>query len=141
MIFVILTGLALIVAIVIFLFTTLWYSKFLFGKIAMNSHINKDSKTCSKKANIAEFLSSFLLAIGVVIVFAPFNFYFGLINGGIIALTILLPMFISQYVWSDINIKQALVFALHRFFQVIIAFAIAGAVNSFIYPLIAEKFM
>lgn len=137
MIFLTLFGLSVTVAIVIFLFTVLWYTKLFKNQSRDFIELRPDFNV--KKAFMVEFLSSFLLAVAVVVIFAPFNLYFGLINGAIIAISIMLPIAISKFTWQETSFKLLLTQTFHRFFQVIIAFSLTGALNSIVFPFLASR--
>jgi hypothetical protein len=131
MIFAALLLVAFIIALVIFGFSVAWYSKFLFKDAIFKT---LESKLTIKKNLLIEFLSSLLLSLAIVVIFAPFNFYFGLINGALLCFGILLPIAISIANWSEDSLKLAVIKTAHRFFQIIIAFVLTGLLNQLMMP-------
>jgi hypothetical protein len=135
MIFIYLVLLSVFISLIVFGFSHLWYSKFLF-----RSSIEEvlKSKTSIRKNLLVEFLSSLLLALGTVIIFAPFNTYFGFINSLLICFGIVLPFAISIANWSEDNFKLVVIKTLHRVLQINIAFILSGLLNQLMMPYIAN---
>lgn len=131
MIFISLILVALLVAIIVFGFSVFWYSKFLFRSSIESMLKNKISL---KKNLLIEFLSSFLLAIGTVVIFAPFNPYFGLINSLLICIGIILPFAISIANWGEEDFKLVAIKTLHRFLQITLVFILSGLFNQLMMP-------
>lgn len=131
MIFAVLLLVAFVVALFVFGFSIFWYSKFLFKDAILKTLENKPK---IKKNLLIEFLSSLLISLTTVVIFAPFNFYFGLINGALLCFGILLPIAISIANWSDDTLKLAVIKTAHRFFQIIIAFVLTGLLNQLMMP-------
>lgn len=131
--YLILVGLAILIALILFIFDSIWYSKFLFGAHYTKKHENM------KVALAVEFLSCFLFAIGAMVVFIPFDLYIGFDLGLIIALTIIFPFAISEAVWKEGSSFKTLVASLlHRSLQMILTFTLAGAANSFLFPMVSN---
>ncbi len=128
----IILGVSFAVALVVFLFSMLWYSKFLF-KSTLDA-ILSEKDVNFKKALLIEFSSSFLLSLATVIVFAPYNLTFGLINGVFVVLGILLPIAISNSAWENNSFKELSIKLGHRFLQIILCFTFAGVLNNIVMP-------
>ena len=135
MLMLVLFGISLLTAIALFMFGGIWYSQKVFGKVMMDSM--PEGEDCSKmKLPMAlEFVSCFLLSLGVSFIFGPFDWYFGLINSAILVLAIIFPLAVSNYAWSPKrSIKLSLVEYGHRALQIIISFMLVGLLNSIILP-------
>lgn len=127
-------GIALVNAVLLFLLGAVWYSQKLFGKIMMDS-MPENSGGSMKLPLILEFVSCFLISLAVGFIFGPFDWYFGLINGLILIVAILLPLAVSHYAWSPKrSVKLTLVEYGHRSLQLLIAFMLTGFLNSIILP-------
>jgi hypothetical protein len=135
MIILTLIGISLLIAICLFLFGWLWYSKPIFGRFFEKEMSGEGHNL--KLALSMEFLACLLLALASVMVFAPFDWYFGLINGLVIGIAILLPFAISDAVW---HAKSSLaIFFIkfgHKLCMIVISFMLAGILNSLIIPMV-----
>jgi hypothetical protein len=134
-----LIGISLLIAICLFLFGRLWYSPLAFGKILAK---NKVETGCSMKVAIPlEFLSCLLISIAAVVVFAPFDWYFGLVNGLIISVAIILPFTISDAIWHQkISFSRFFIQLGHKISLILISFVLAGILNNLIIPMIMQSY-
>lgn len=91
-----------------------------------------------KKALILEFVSCFIISIAATIVFAPFDWYFGLINGLIISVLIVLPFAISDAIWSCEKVSLKLFFVKfgHKTVAISLAFMLAATLNNLFIPMV-----
>lgn len=131
----VLFGISLISAVILFAFGGIWYSKKVFGKIMMDSMPEGTDCSNMKLPMALEFVSCLLLSLGVSFIFGPFDWYFRLINSVILVIAIIFPLAISNYAWCPKrSIKLSLVEYGHRALQIIISFILIGWLNSIILP-------
>ena len=133
-----LIGISLLIAICLFLFGWFWYSPLAFGKILSKSNV--ETGRSMKAALPLEFLSCFLISVAAVIVFAPFDWYFGLVNGLIIGIAIILPFSISDAVWHQkISLSRFFIQLGHKILLILISFTLAGILNNLIIPMVMQS--
>ena len=135
MLMLVLFGISFLSAVVLFAFGGMWYSKKVFGKVMMDAMPEGADCSHMKLPLALEFVSCFLLSLGVSFIFGPFDWYFGLINSVILVLAIIFPLAVSSYAWCPKrSIKLSLVEYGHRALQIIISFILIGWLNSIILP-------
>ena len=139
MLFITLLFKSFLTASAVFLFTTFWYSKFMFGDMLNNLRYKNNITKKTKHALVIEFCSSILLAIAIVVIF---NGLIGLSNaliyGAIIGFSMVIPFAISFAVWMNLTLKQFFILSSHRIWQIVIAFAVSGLFNQVLYNIVAK---
>lgn len=128
---------AFLLAGIVLLFGYVWYSK-LFGKIMQREHNSQKEKEKRSigKLLIGEFATNLLHSLCIIFIFSPYSALFGLINGLIIVIGIILPFAISGSIWENRLINVFLVKFGHRAFSLLIYFIGAGFVNSLLFPIV-----
>lgn len=132
---------AILLAAIVFLFGWFWYSKWLFGDVFIkNTNIDSLQRSFNiKKFFIIEFGANLLISLCVIFVFSPYNILFGLINGVIVSVGILLPFAISDSLWSCGDVKLFFVKFFHKMLSIVIYFVGSGLINQFIFPAIISS--
>jgi hypothetical protein len=128
---------AIFLAGLVLIFGYIWYSK-LFGNVMKKEHNSQKEKAHRnpKKLLIGEFGTNILHSLCIVFIFSPYSPLFGLINGLIVILGIILPFAISSSIWEGRTLKAFFVKFGHRALSLLIYFIGAGIINSFLFPVI-----
>jgi hypothetical protein len=127
---------SLVIAAALYLFGWFWYSPIAFGRFYTENPSGIQQQDSSKKQKmVLEFVSCFLLAAGSIFVFAPYNWLFGLINGIVIGIAVILPFAISDCLWRHgCGFKMFFIKLFHKVLALAIAFTLSGVFNSVVMP-------